>query len=253
MKDREHSRQIKHICLIFAMEEEASPLVAKIGLRQKRPCWPHHYPLECYEGKIQCVRITLVYSGSDPRHGVSNVGPVAATFGAVVALQTLAPDILISCGTAGGFASGGSKVGSVYVSRDHCIFHDRKIPLPGYDSAGIGYFPVTNTAGMAAALGLRSGIISTGSSLLLHDGDIDFMLLHRAAAKEMEAAAVAWVSQQLHFEFFAVKSITNLLDLPESSQKQFSNNFGIAVAALTDSIESVIHFCVGKTIEDLAG
>ena len=45
-----------------------------------------------------------------------------------------------------------------------------------------------------------------------------------AVAKEMEAAAVAWVCQRMGVAFTALKVITDLVDEPETTSGQFYRN-----------------------------
>ena len=62
-------------------------------------------------------------------HGVDNVGTVPAAVVAYLAVHEFAPDLVISVGTAGGFAARGAKIGEVFLATGFAN-HDRRIPIP---------------------------------------------------------------------------------------------------------------------------
>jgi 5'-methylthioadenosine nucleosidase len=62
-------------------------------------------------------------------HGVDNVGTVPAAITAYLAVHEFSPDLVISVGTAGGFAARGAKIGDVFLATGFAN-HDRRIPIP---------------------------------------------------------------------------------------------------------------------------
>ena len=126
------------------------------------------------------------------------------------------PDLVISAGTAGGFRSSTACIGDVFVS-SKCIFHSRRIPAARgvYEEYGFGHFRSPPLAGLARQCGLKIGVVSTSDSLDASPRDLELLRAEGAAVKEMEAAAIAWVCQQLHVDFFALKSITDIVDRDE--------------------------------------
>ena len=74
----------------------------------------------------QCMRIL---TGKCHVHGVDNVGTVPAAVIAYLAVHEFAPDLVISIGTAGGFAARGAKIGDVFLATGFAN-HDRRIPIP---------------------------------------------------------------------------------------------------------------------------
>lgn len=56
----------------------------------------------------------------------------------------------------------GASIGDVFVSTGK-MHHDRRIPLPGYDKQGLGFVESTPTPNLRNALGLKSGIVTTGA------------------------------------------------------------------------------------------
>jgi hypothetical protein len=56
----------------------------------------------------------------------------------------------------------------------------------------------------------------------------------------MEAAAIAWVCTWTGTWFFAVKAVTNLLDVTPDPADAFSRNFATATAALARVLPTVL-------------
>ena len=243
---------IKNVALLMAMDAEAQPVIQALGLQYAPGVINERLPMRCYSGCCGTVNVWLIVSGTDQRYGVDNIGSEAATLMAYEAMVNLQPDIVISAGTAGGFASRGAEIGTVYVS-DRCfVFHDRHVPLPGFDRSAIGEYPALNVRHLALALGLPRGVISTGSSLQKSTADIAVIEAHQAVAKEMEAAAVAWVAMLFDTPVMALKSITNLLDEDNSSEREFSKNLDVASLALKDKVVELIAYLENKSIKQLA-
>lgn len=54
-------------------------------------------------------------------------------------MAELKPDIIINAGTAGGFKSFGMGIGDAVISTVF-KYHDRRIPLPGFEAYGVGSY-----------------------------------------------------------------------------------------------------------------
>lgn len=242
---------IKHICLLMAMRDEALPIISELALKPVE-LLPDYLPFQMFQGQLDELIVSLVVSGRDPRYDVDNIGTQAATLMAYVAIEHLKPDLVISAGTAGGFARQGADIGTVYLSSDRFVYHDRRVPLPGFDESGIGHYPAMDVSNMASDLELPVGVISTGSSLEKSERDIEVIEGYNAVAKEMEAAAIAWVCWIRQQPFLAIKSITNLLDQPGASEQQFVHNLKFACSQLQQQVIRVLDYCRNKTIEQLA-
>jgi 5'-methylthioadenosine nucleosidase len=249
--------ELNNICILMAMAQEAQPLIKHYNLKLNQHGLAHNLPMQCYQGKVGALTVSLVIAGYDPRFNdeqgqfVNHIGSEAATLMAYAVIQKLKPDLMISAGTAGGFSAKGADVGTVYLSHKHFIYHDRHVPLTGYSESALGLYPTLNTSKMASALGLEQGVISTGSSLEKSDKDIAAIQQFDAVAKEMEAAAIAWIAQLFNLPFFAVKSITNLVDHDNQSEVEFVNNLEIAVDNLTSELIRVINYMQNKTLDEL--
>lgn len=239
------------------MQAEAEGLIEALSLQQDKQLLDEALPMQLYVGRAGNLTISLLLSGRDERYGVDNIGTQAATLSAYAAIRDIRADVLISAGTAGGFADlpnkRGANIGTVYLSDEQFVFHDRRVPIPGFAESGVGHYPCLNIRKMAAALKLPFGIVSSGSSLEKSAKDVEVIERYAAVAKEMEAAAIAWVASLYQKPFFAIKSITNLLDCPGASEDLFLQNLHTASTELTKVSLSVLEYMQDKTLGDLAG
>jgi nucleoside phosphorylase len=60
----------------------------------------------------------------------------------------------------------------------------------------------------------------------------------------MEAAGIAWSCYLTGTPFFAIKSVTNLVDKDVSSANEFEKNFAVAVESLTSATRTVLEAIV---------
>lgn len=231
----------KRIVLIIAVEAEARPVIDGLGLNHKGKLLSP-LPMEFYEGKYNSLNIDLVTSGKCDRFNVDNVGPQAAILNAATAIGRLQPDLIINPGTAGGFVSAGARIGDVYLSYPMICYHDRRIPIPGFDAYGIGSYYCFDTRRIAENLGLKTGIVSTGSSLDYTDKDLELIKSYGGVVKEMEAASIAWVADLYKIPFFAVKSITDLVDNSTPTEEEYLRNLTSASIALSREVVRIIKY-----------
>lgn len=225
----------------MAMRDEAAPLIKALGLKTAPPLDPH-VPVESHlsdDGQILvCV------NGLDPAFGVDAIGTQPAAATTLLALREYDPDWVLSAGTAGAFRRNGAAIGDVYLSR--CVaYHDRRIALPGFDKYGAGMIETPEAAPIAQRLGLRLANVSTGNSLDLPDQDLKTLLGWGGEVKEMEAAAVAWIARLHGKRFFAVKSITDLMDTGTATEREFLENLHKASARLTETLIHVLSLVTG--------
>ena len=246
------SSPIQSIAILMAMQEEAAPVIEGLALQERTDIFPTHLPLRCFHRSETSRDVYLVWAGQDARFGVDYIGSEAATLSALETIRCLQPDLIISAGTAGGFAGRGASIGTVYLNEDRFVFHDRHVPLAGFEESAIGNFPGAPIATMAHDLGLPQGVISTGSSLQKTPLDLVTLETHHAVAKEMEAAAIAWVAMLSHTPMIALKSITNLVDEDNDSAKEFTTHFDVATAALQRELLRVIAYLEGKHLDALS-
>lgn len=184
--------------------------------------------------------VLVATAGTHRRFGVDAIGSISAALLTRTILQRFEPQRVINAGTAGGFEARGGAIGDVYLGAEAAVFHDRRIPLPGFEAMGHGHFPVECDRELAARLGLKVGVVSTGDSLDCSPEDLARLVAHGACVKEMEAAAIAWVCELHRVPLVLLKAITDLVDHHEATAAQFLENYEFAVRRLTDELERVL-------------
>ena len=232
---------VERVALLFALEAEAMPLVERLMLAEQ-PAVDPQLRQRHYAGTVGTVHVDLLTNGADPRNGVDRVGTDAATMAAYIAIRKLSPDLVVNAGTCGGFEAQGAKVGEIFVSAGHLLFHDRRIPLPHFQVQAQGRWPATPAPNLARAIGARPGVVSTGNSLDYTADELEFMRRERVAAKDMEACAIAQVCAQCGVPFVAVKAVTDLVDDPEPVQEAFLRNLRTVSALLGERMEAGVRW-----------
>lgn len=245
-------RLIRHVLILMAMRDEARPMIEALQLEPVEDALDAALPMRCYSGWVDGIRVSLGIAGVDARYDVDHIGSEAAGILALETLRYFQPDLLISAGTAGGFAALGADIGTVYLSERMFVFHDRHVPLDGFRQSAVGEYPALDVSAMAETLGLPTGVVSTGSSLQKSERDLQVIQQYRAVAKEMEAAAIAWVAMLYDVPMMAVKSITNLVDEENRSEAEFVKHFECASAALARQLIAVLRYLNGRRIGELA-
>ena len=223
---------MQKIAIIMAMKSEAGPLIQSLELQKQRQPFRPGIPFEVYQGYMDTVQLSLLLSGTDPDYHVDNVATVPAALMTYLAIENFTPDLIVNAGTAGGIAGKGCRIGDVYLGSGTFCFHDRRIPLPGFDQYGKGFYPCYDISSIAGELQLKTGIISTGNSLDMHEKDLQLINENKAIMKDMEAAAIAWVCRTLSVPMIAIKAITDLIDEGAPTEQQFMQNFQLAATNL---------------------
>jgi len=183
-------------------------------------------------------------------HGVDNIGTVPAAVTAYLAVQALKPDLVISAGTAGGFASRGAVIGDVFMATAFAN-HDRRIPLAAFDAYGVWAIDAHPAPRLASASGLKMGIVTTGNSLDATDADMTAMAANGAAVKEMEAAGAVWAAHLFEVPMLALKSVTDIVDGDRPAAEEFLANLSTATRALHDKLAAALAFIAGKGLDEL--
>ena len=222
------------------MEAEARPVIAGLGLAPNDPpLIPPPAPALSWSGKVkgtgdnatQTLAVSVVCPGKCRVHGVDNIGTVPAAVTAYLAVQACRPDLVISAGTAGGFKARGAAIGDVFLATAFAN-HDRRIPLEAFDAYGVWATEAHPAPALAAAVGLKSGIVTTGNSLDATDADLSAMAANGAAVKEMEAAGAVWAAHLFNTPMLALKSVTDIVDGEKPAAEEFLANLSTATVAL---------------------
>lgn len=221
--------------VIVAMRAEADPVMAALGLGgdgvQLHPAFPARL--------WQDDQVAVAVNGTDTRFGVDSIATQPAVTTTLHAVERVEPTMVISAGTAGGFAERGGRIGSIYLA-NRCVFHDRRVAVPGFEPYGDGDYPVADLAQLAQKLGFEQGTVSTGNAIDAPPVDMAKMLQTRTVAKDMEAAAVAWTCERLEVPFTALKVITDLVDTGQKTAEQFQRNLQTATSTLAQALAALV-------------
>ncbi len=229
------------IALIFAMRAEAQPLIDSYGLEEQEgffsPLPTKAYPLPLPERRGE---IYVILNGVD--HDRDLIGCEAAAITTQVAIQRLQPDLVISCGTCGGWQRYGARVGQAYIA-DGVMFHDRRVSGDNeWDTQGLGNYPVWEGSWqLAEKLHLPMGKVTTGSSFDLTPEEDAFIDQNGGRLKEMEGAAVAFVCSMYHVPVMLIKAVTNLRDKEEGQIEEFQANMKKASDSLLEACKKVVN------------
>lgn len=222
------------LAIQFAMAGEAAPYLDAGGFTEVSP--DAVYGFRFYERADVVVGV----AGTHPRFGVDAVGTVPASLLTHALLTRFKPSRLINAGTAGGFEARGAAIGDVYLGAEAVVFHDRRIPLGEFEAMGRGHFPVESDAALAAMLGFKVGVVSTGDSIDCTPEDAKQLAALNADVKEMEAAGIAWVCERHRVSLVLLKVITDFVDHHTPTAEQFTKNYALAVTRLESALRAVV-------------
>ena len=100
---------------------------------------------------------------------------------------------------------------------------------------------MTDMGAVAESLGFRIGTVSTGDALDAQSCDMERLVDVQAIAKDMEAAAVAWVCEKAGVPFTALKVTTDHVEGDEPTEIEFSANLQFDSERLSEAMFSLIH------------
>lgn len=214
------------------MRAEAEPIIGRLGLRPADGGWDDRLPMRCWVDASGAV--ALVVNGTDARTGVDLIGTTPATLATRAIGECLRPGAIVVAGAAGG-RSGRTEIGRVHLV-DRAFHHDRRIPLPGFESYGIGPEGLHHSRALAEACGVTVATISTGNALDTLDAELGFFERHGVTLKDMETASIAWTAGLTGTRVMGLRAVTDFFDhgLP---QEQFLANFDLAGTNLAACVE----------------
>jgi|SRR6185503_8980008 len=227
---------VKNILLVIAMQAEADPILAALGVKQAGTPLEPPLPPIYYSTSRDGIQVNLVVNGQDPAYKLDSFGSDAATLSTYLGIKAFSPDLVMSTGVAGGFKTQ-ALIGDVYLSKDSVRYFDRRVSItsPDYQDYAIGFYPVADASQMAADLGLKTGVVVTGGSFensLIDDRQIRNL---DGSVVEMECAAVARMSMLCQKQFMAAKAIVDFDDAVGFAS-QFNQNFTIATTNLANQL-----------------
>lgn len=227
--------------LIMAMKEEARPVIEDFGMVSYSLNINSKWANQVYQSK-KYPDFFLITNGQDRIHPeVSKVGTQAAALSAFIAIEVLGVDQLINAGTAGGFESRSTKIGDVFLCTK-AFYHDRRVPISEeWNQFAKGSYILNSDSTWLEKYELRSGIVSSGNSLDFVDRDLEIIHQNGAHVKEMEAAAIAELCCETDIPLTVIKSITDIVDGGESTEKEFIENLQLASERLSKVLLNILH------------
>lgn len=240
------------IVIIVAMEKEDKHIIAKLRL-EKAPAdmqLPYYLHAPVFYKKINHHEIILVPAGKNRRHAVDSLG-TGILPSLALALEKFKPDLVINAGSAGGLSSAGCQIGEVLICQGEVNFHDRRLePDVAHVNYGVGHFPLSDFSTLANLLGLKSGRISTGSSLMASEADERQFIANQAILKDMEAAHVAQLCDNAEINLIIIKVVSDLIDTTECPQQQFSYNIVNVMDILAQQLERLLIAVMDKAAKN---
>jgi 5'-methylthioadenosine nucleosidase len=231
----------------IVMEAEAAPFIKHMKLEPIADFFPSQTPFLAYSGTLHGTKITVVTLGKDSVYGtgVDNAGTVPASLATFLALGKFSGDskvdLVLNAGTCGGFKRKGAAIGDVFLTTG-VANHDRRIPIPGFDTYGIGKLDTLKAEQLALTHGYKLGICTTGNSLDKVDKDDELMQDNDASVKDMEAASIAWVCKMNDVPYLGVKVVTDIVDGGVATQEEFMANLHSAAESLQVALPKVIEY-----------
>lgn len=220
------------------MQAEAQPFIDHFGVKEAEGFFA---PLPCrlYEAEVNNCRLCVVLNGQ--QHGSDLIGCEAASVATHAAIEKIHPDLIINSGTCGGFKSDGANIADVYLGTGS-MFHDRRVPGDNaWDTQSLGNYPaMEGVEELARQLGLKTGKVTTGSSLDMQPCDLEIIKKHGGNLKDMEGAAIAFVASLYNIPVLHVKSVTDLCDSGAETFEEFSKNLSAACESLKEANVKVI-------------
>lgn len=244
------------------MEAEVAPFVEGLGLEPIEGFFPAQTPFRAFGGEHSHTKVTVVTMGKDKVYGtgVDNVGTVPAALAVFLAMNKLQleqqkVDLVMNAGTCGGFRRKGAAIGDVFLTTG-VANHDRRIPIPGFDTYGTGRLTakdhgLLDPALMAKALGFKTGVCTTSNSLDHGEKDDEIMKENEASVKDMEAAAIAWVAEMNEVPYLGVKVVTDIVDGEHPTQEEFLANLASAAKSLQTNLPRALEFVCAPSEQDL--
>lgn len=244
------SRVIERIAVVVAMEKEFQSLLASEHFVPWVPTGLKG-PYRFLKSKMSGIDIVFALNG-EASNRAPRIGTVPAALTTLKVIELFDPQLVISAGTAGGFEKRGAQIGDLYLSTA-IYYHDRRVAIPGFHEWLSAGWPVLHPLRLASALKVKTGVVTTGDSFDLSFADSEQMEHLKTDAKEMEAAAVAYVCDQYQVPFLALKAITDIVDSKvEASHPQFLRNLQMCSDALCAKVPELIQLCAKKTISELS-
>ncbi|VAI68766.1 unnamed protein product [Triticum turgidum subsp. durum] len=228
---------ISKVLVVIAMQTEALPLVTRFQLVEAaaddsmlEPVGPQF--------SLDALKLTPFFVGTHLTDFLKvplGLGTMATTKASTSISSGLEKTLCLARGAG---------IGDVFLASD-VAFHDRRIPIPVFDSYGIGARKTFETPNIVKELNLKVGKLSTGDSLDMSPHDETAILSNEATVKDMEGAAVAYVADLFSTPAIFVKAVTDIVDGEKPTAEEFLQN----LISVTMALDQVMQQCAGEDEE----
>jgi len=224
----------KRKMLVFvAMHEEMGAMLEALGIEKEENKCEYTYEQENLTTLFCCAP-------RDPTYNVASVGTIPTAIALTEKFASFNPDVVLNAGTSGGFQKRGGEIAKIIACK-RTIFHDRRIPLPGYKEYGI--MDLTNSINdvVAQELGIETGTLTTADSFSNIPEDLKMFEEYKVTNKDMEGAAVAYCASRKKIPVVFLKGITDIVDHEgDSMADQFLENLKKTTTALAEVVKKFI-------------
>ena len=260
--------QINKIAVLFAMLDEAKPLIEKLKLKESKDHSQEMTPFTVYTNEDNSI--FLVVNGKCLQHKCDRIGTQWSTLSAYLTIHKLKPDIIINAGTCGGivakycFDKDKDKdkdqdqdqdeqqvnIADVFIGQK-VIYSDRRVPLPQWKVWAPGHYQLFAAKYLSDKIEkLKLGkCFSSSNAFDFTKEDQETFEKEGVVCKDMECAAIAEFCTEFGCKLIALKAVTDLVQ--HHDEKHFLENLIKTVNVLADVTELVIKEINGKKLSDL--
>ena len=223
------------ICLIVAMEAEASYLIKKLNLEKKSD----NSTFYVYQNKLSENEIILYFNKKIGKF--DRIGTVNAAVLTHIAIEKESPDFIINTGTSGGIEGKSVDIFDVLVSENFVLYHDRYISEE-FLNYSLGFYKCEEINKINFEF--KKGFIATGNSLILSEKSWEIIDRYNVSCIDMESAAVGNICSEHNVKFLSIKVITDIVRKLKKEDtlntiSQFVQNFHYAMTVLSEKIELI--------------
>ncbi len=213
------------IVFVIAMESEASPVIEKMTVKERKTVHGRTIVLgELCEKTVACV--------------VCGVGKVNAAAGAQYAIDVLRADKVVNVGAAGGLNSR-MEIANIY-GVDKAVQYD--FDLVGPNGTPMGTLSEYDSPYLALFTVPLFPLKTLGTGDRFNDDKKDYLLLTeelKADLRDMEGGAIAHVCKHSGIPFYSFKTVSDVAG-NGSTPAQFKQNLALCMKAIGDNIEKIL-------------
>lgn len=228
------------VAIMCAMEEESAPFMAALESAAPLDLLPAQYrgPATFFEGYLHGFRAVVATTG---------IGTTNAAVATTALVGSLAPDLVVVAGTAGGLGVE-TQLNQVMLGTS-AYYHDADATTFGYKPGQIPRMPVyyeaqgsaidaLQSAAERAGISVQRGAVTSGNSFVMTDRVAHVReAFPSAIAVDMETAAIAQVCWTFGCPWVAVRAVSDMCDSGEFSDRA-PHAYETSYAAVTALLQS---------------